>query len=547
MPLLLSTIASAMSETIQIELNNAAIGSVVETASTSLKEADVAKRTALRVTLLLEELLLRYQDEFGEQTTATFSISKRLGMLNIRVEIEGPMLNALEIVTADDDFGNEHNFVAVLADKDLEPPSYRYAHGINILAINVRLEKKRAFWVNPLLLATVLSVLAYLGLSYADPDLAANITEGVVTPCASMLMGVLRGITGPLLSISLISGICALGDMATLKGTGVRAILRIMAWVIIMFVACAVVSSLFYGGAVGRSATSFNPNELFNLLLSAIPQNIVSPFVEGNSLQIAVESAFVGVCILALGEHSTLIRKFVVELNSLIFKMMFLFSKLLPVLVFLTIFQVLMTTDVSSLKDIGLIVAVNYACVAVIVVGVFIWVRVSLRISPLLYVRKLWPALYIALTTGSASSSMGEFFRISSEKLGISKTIVDFWAPLGHALFASSAIVPLVVGPFAVANMQGVEFDETSILVLFVLVFQLSIATPKVPGGIAASYTIILSQLGLPPDSVGILMAANVFIVNVECAFGSFVRFTAECSFAKSMHAIDEEKLRSKN
>ncbi|MBR3318835.1 MAG: cation:dicarboxylase symporter family transporter [Atopobiaceae bacterium] len=95
------------------------------------------------------------------------------------------------------------------------------------------------------------------------------------------------------------------------------------------------------------------------------------------------------------------------------------------------------------------------------------------------------------------------------------------------------------------ASREGVSFGSTSIVILFVLVFQLSIATPKVPGGIAASYTIILSQLGLPPDSVGILMAANVFIVNIECAFGSLVRFAAECSFANSMHAIDEEKLRS--
>jgi Na+/H+-dicarboxylate symporter len=73
----------------------------------------------------------------------------------------------------------------------------------------------------------------------------------------------------------------------------------------------------------------------------------------------------------------------------------------------------------------------------------------------------------------------------------------------------------------------------------------MSIATPKVPGGIAATFTILLGQLGLPLESVGILMAANVFVCNVNTAFGALVRFTELCTFAKSEHAIDEERLRA--
>ena len=72
-----------------------------------------------------------------------------------------------------------------------------------------------------------------------------------------------------------------------------------------------------------------------------------------------MESAFIGVFILELGEHSTIIRKLVVELNSLVFKMMFIFSKLLPALVFLTIFQELMTTDVSSFEPVASSVSVD--------------------------------------------------------------------------------------------------------------------------------------------------------------------------------------------
>ena len=42
--------------------------------------------------------------------------------------------------------------------------------------------------------------------------------------------------------------------------------------------------------------------------------------------------------------------------------------------------------------------------------------------------------------------------------------------------------------------------------------------------GIMATYTILLNQLGMPLDSVGMLMIANVFFVNMETALGMVIR-----------------------
>ena len=126
-----------------------------------------------------------------------------------------------------------------------------------------------------------------------------------------------------------------------------------------------------------------------------------------------------------------------------------------------------------------------------------------------------------------------------------SKRIVDFWAPLGHAMSAPPVIVPLAVGMFAVSHMEGVAFTPTRLAVPFILVFQLSTATPKAPGGIAATYTILLSQLGLPLESVGILMAANVFFCNAETAFGELVRFAEVSAFARAERSLDEGVVRS--
>ena len=61
-------------------------------------------------------------------------------------------------------------------------------------------------------------------------------------------------------------------------------------------------------------------------------------------------------------------------------------------------------------------------------------------------------------------------------------------------------------------------------LIVFILVVQLSVASPKVPGGIMATFTLLLNQLGLPLDAVGMLMVANVFCVNLDAALGMVIR-----------------------
>lgn len=39
-----------------------------------------------------------------------------------------------------------------------------------------------------------------------------------------------------------------------------------------------------------------------------------------------------------------------------------------------------------------------------------------------------------------------------------------------------------------------------------------------------ATFTILLNQLGLPLDAVGMLMVANVFCVNIDAALGMVIR-----------------------
>ena len=93
-------------------------------------------------------------------------------------------------------------------------------------------------------------------------------------------------------------------------------------------------------------------------------------------------------------------------------------------------------------------------------------------------------------------------------------------------MFSPSVVPPLVIAAFYAASYYHTPLTLPQIVILIILVIQLSIASPKVPGGIMATYAILLAQLGMPTDTVGLLMIANVFILNVETGLSIIIRMT---------------------
>lgn len=524
-----------------MKLNAENIDSAIEQIASFLRDNGVDGRQVIRTQLALDEAMLRFRDEFGEDHEFDLNFHKRFGTLNVKISVPGHSVDVLT-AEAEDGFDLGSSFFSSLLGDDFGTLTYSYRDGMNNVSFTMRVIRERPFWADPLLCATLAAVIAFFAFRNLAPGFGQSLLEGFVSPVLATLMGILSAITGPLLSLSLISGVTALGNTATFKTTGARAIRRIMLWVVAMFVVSVAVCGLFYGIG-GEGTASFDGNELFELLLAAIPSNLFAPFLENNALQITVVSLFVGVCLLALEGRSDRIRELIGELNSLVFKMMFLFSKALPVLVGFSVFKALMTTDISQLSTIGDLLLTNYIVTFIFSLAIPLWIYMRLKVSPIHFVKKCWPALFIAFTTGSSTTAMAENFRVCEKNLGVKKRVVDFWLPLGQVMFAPSVVIPLTTGMFVIANMEGQSFSWSRILVLFILVFQLSMASPKVPGGIAATFAILLGQLGLSLDSVGVLMAANVFILNYATAFGILVRDAEICAFAEGEGALNHEIL----
>ena len=112
----------------KLELTNYNIDNISEITQEFLRDSKVEKNAALRIKFTLEELLLKYQEAFGEQTDVTLNCTKRLGTLKIELIIPGERLDPLE-----NDSETDSSVLQMLLVNMGLAPTWQYKNGANLI------------------------------------------------------------------------------------------------------------------------------------------------------------------------------------------------------------------------------------------------------------------------------------------------------------------------------------------------------------------------------------------------------------------------------
>ena len=115
-------------------------------------------------------------------------------------------------------------------------------------------------------------------------------------------------------------------------------------------------------------------------------------------------------------------------------------------------------------------------------------------------------------------------FDVCKKNMKIDPNLCDFWIPLSHTLFSPGTVNTLVTCAFMGAAFSNATITVSELLIIAFLAIQLSIVSPKVYGGAIATFTMMLTQLGLSTDVIGMLMVADVFTINLSSLFGMVAR-----------------------
>lgn len=522
-----------------VPLDAAGIDRLAALLAEALGQAVVQRKEALCLRLATEDILAVWQRGSPDGSVCKFRCGAKWGRAYIELLVPGPRIDPSEAAES----GNEALLYSNLLAQAGLAPVYSYQDGMNRLAFYPP-RPQRFGPLAQLLLAIAASVVCGL-LCTAAPEGIRNAASGIITPLFNALMGILQTLAGPMIFLSVCCGIVNIGDVQTLGKIGKTVLLRFLAAIYLLTGITAVCVVWLFRPDNGAAAAGSNAAaQIYDMVLGVIPSNLISPFLEGNTLQIIFMAVCIGAALLVLGEKAYAVRTLCDHANTLIQFLMELVSHHIAVFVFISLLSLMLSQSLSGLGGVakGLALGMSACLIWPILYALAASIRMNVSFPTLL--RKLLPTYLIALSTASSSAALSTNLETCEKQLGISPRIAGFAVPLGQVIFKTGGAVGFFVLALGLAEFYGVAMPLPWIVTGVLVSGLLAIAAPPVPGGSLTCYTVLLTQLGIPEEAIGLAVAGNVVLDFFMTSCGISCLQSELILASKKLGMLDVETLR---
>lgn len=315
--------------------------------------------------------------------------------------------------------------------------------------------------------------------------------------------------------------------------------------------ALSVVVALAYGllfGVVTEKGGAFTNDYsgIYQMVLGIVPSDIISPFLEGNALQLVFMGICAGAALLVLGERASVVRGFAMQANEVVQFMMHILGKTIPLFVFLSIFNLLLSDFDNGFLIMLRAFAIGIpACLLLTLFYIFA-AAVRLQVRPGLLIKKMLPTYLIALTTASSAAALTTNLETCERKLGIPPKVAEFAIPLGQVIYKPDFVVGLFTIVMCMAEYYHVAITPMFLVMAMLTVGLLAMAAPPIPGGALSVFTVMFAQLGIPGEAIALAVAINSVLDFVMTASGLACLQMQTMTTAQSVGMLDKEKLRKR-
>jgi len=477
-----------------------------------------------KIKLSVEEMLLNCRAASDADTECVMKVTKHFGKVKVDLKSFGSDLNALRENSVYYEYSDYSE--AILESFNLKPRyEYRIAErGYNKVSLVYEKPPVKNMFLYMMLGAIALAVGLYLVLLPMSGNPGMFIMTNITEPIFNKLTSIISAIATPLIFFAVLTGIIGIGDVQAVGNIGKKLVLEIMITYTLAGLVFGTLGGItYYTGNIGGSAAAEEGvvQSILTLVLDIVPGNLFEPFITMNDLQVITISIFAGVAVLLVIKSIPVTKKLCFELSTLFNKMMLVVSKLLPLLVFFGIFNMLVSGTFTELINLYKMVLIFIFTCAVIIVSLTIRTRILTGIPVRILLKKQLPAFLITLTTSSQVAAIPENMVCFKEKFGIKGDFVDFSFPLCVVTYmpCGSAFLGLTV--LALGNMGGIPITISVIVKVVLVAIIIAIAAPPIPGSAFAVLPIAFASCGVPysvyPIAIVLATILGYFLPPLNC------------------------------
>lgn len=493
-----------------------------------------------KASIAVEEVLLAFRETFGTESKCSIRGRKSFGSIFYIIMQKGPEINP---VAPDEDMQLSYNILSRLNIK----PKYTYNTGSRTNCVSIPTEKKPQKHKTWFLMvgAVLLAVFLYLILHAFAPSSTSYLYEEFSKPVFEKMTAVITAIATFLVLFSVINGITGLNDVASFGAIG-KNVCKEMG-IVYGFAAAvlALFSLLAYPLSKGTSTQNGSIlKQITSLVLDIIPGNFVLPFSTDNHLQVISIAIFVGVVMLILKNHISKLKAIIEELSELVNKMMAIACKLIPLMVFFGIFNLLCGSEIKDFVKIYKMVILFLTINFIVIAFEIIYTRIVTKAPLGVVLKKTIPALLINLTTSSNAIALPEHMNSCKNKFGMNEKMVDFALPLSIVVYMPCGVAFLGLTAISLADISGIALDFSTFIRIILVAVVLAIATPPIPGSAFAIMPILFTTCGIPGSVYPIAVLLGTFVAYLCPAFNGFCIQLTLLTTAVKMNQVDMELLK---
>ena len=523
----------------KFELNAADIDRYIEQTGEFLEKVKIDSKDALRMVLILEETMLKYRDALSEKAEASLRFSRFFGAFRVSLRIKGESFDPF----SEEDSSETSVMGSLMANSDSLNRTWRYRSGANFVTFTVA-RKRRMSMLVTILLGIVIGAAVGSLLTAIIPETAAEIAERIVTPLTNAFTGLLCVMATIMCFGAIVLGIVRLGDISTFSTIGKRMIrsFLLVAFILTLFNTAWMVPGMTFGMG---SQVSINFYDFFDILIDFVPNNIISPMLEFNSVHIIIIGVMFGIVMLKMGQKADPLTEIFDEVNTVAILSNSSLNHFISVYVGLMVCGLIMSGQLAVIAGFWKLFLIVIAGEVFTLVVYTIVVCVRLKVSVRTYLHKLLPSFMISLSSANVGAAFVTTIDTLIGDLGVDADFAPLSYNLGTILFRPGYCIVFTACSLFTADMYGVEVTWAWLLAAFLLSFILSVATPPVLGGTTVCFSILFSQLGIKAEALAMIISVNAVFEFLTVAVNNYCLQSQIVLLGNSSGKLDRDRLRA--
>jgi Na+/H+-dicarboxylate symporter len=371
------------------------------------------------------------------------------------------------------------------------------------------------------------------------------LVDGVFYAVGQIFINLLQMMVVPLVLVSLVCGVTALGDVRALGRLGLKTLGLYLLTTCVAIVIALTLATLMAPGSgfdlAGEIAyESRPPPPLVDVFIGMFPANPIRALADGQMLQIIVFALFLGFSLTFAGEAGQRVSRFFSDLNEVIMRMVLLVIRTAP----LGVFALIARTFATQGLEIFIPLARYFVAVVVaLLLHLLLTYTGLLRIAGLSIPRffaKMRTVMTFAFSTSSSSATIPLTLNTLERRLGVKSSIAAFTVPLGATINMDGTAIMQGVATVFIANVYGVDLTLVDYLSVVLTAVLASIGTAAVPGAGLIMLAMVLAQVGLPVEGIGLIIGVDRLLDMLRTAVNVSGDAAVTCLVARSEGALDD-------